>query len=208
MALVEPMDRSHDGGMKMKNNSETLPMATEPAEHIQGKKVPYGSPVYNGIAEFLIDEALILDENRLLDWAKTLAEDLIYVAPVRTTRMNEDRISDIDRNSQHYDDDYGSVILRIRRFTESKSVWAENPRARTRRFVTNISVWETGRAGEYAVTSYLLLMKNKLESPSYDFITARRNDVLRLADGALKLARRESIIDMSVLGVPNLINFL
>ena len=173
-----------------------------------GEKIPYGSPVYNQIAGFYIDEALLLDENRLLEWGEMLAEDLIYTAPMRTTRWNEDTKSDVVRSVQHFDDNYTTICLRIRRLTESKNVWAENPRARTRRFVTNVSAHRTNNPDEFAVTSYILLMKTRGESSDYQFVTARRNDLLRLAEGALKIAKREFIVDMSVLGVPNLINFL
>lgn len=173
-----------------------------------GERVCYGDPDYNRIADFLIEEALLLDDNKLIEWVERLAEDLIYTAPVRTTRANEDSAGELVRGGQHYDDDYASIRLRVRRFTESKSVWADNPRARSRRFVTNISVWRSAKAGEFEVTSYLLLMKNKLESPTYEIVTARRNDLIRFTDDGLRLARREAIVDMSVLGVPNLINFL
>ncbi len=179
-----------------------------PATPSLGDKIRYGSPLYNEIAEFYIDEALLLDDNRLLEWVATLTEDLVYTAPMRVTRMNEDPVSDIVRSVQHFDDNFTTISLRARRLTESRNVWAENPRARTRRFVSNVSAHHTAKQDELAVVSYVLLMRNKAESPNYTFVTARRNDVLRLVDGKLKLARRESIIDMSVLGVPHLVTFL
>src|ERR1700733_1904932 len=181
---------------------------TESTSHPARKTIPYGSPLYNQIAQFLIEEAVMLDDNRLSDWQDQLTEDLVYTAPLRTTRWNEDPVSDIVRSVQHFKDDRQSINLRIRRLTESKSVWAENPHHRTKRFVANILVHETEVADEYAVTSYILLMKNRLDEPEYQFVTARRDDVLRLADGALKLAKREFVVDMARLGVPNLISFM
>ncbi len=179
-----------------------------PAIPPMGEKIRYGSPRYNEIAEFYIEEALLLDDNRLLEWIETLTVDLLYTAPMRVTRMNEDPVSDIVRTVQHFDDNYTTIRLRARRLSESRNVWAENPRARTRRFVSNVSAHYTAKLDEFAVVSYVLLMRNKAESPNYTFVTARRNDVLRLVDGKLKLAQRESIIDMSVLGVPHLVTFL
>ena len=60
---------------------EQAPVATE----VPTQRVPIGSPVYNQILEFLYDEACMLDEIRLKDWVATLAEDLVYTAPLRQT---------------------------------------------------------------------------------------------------------------------------
>lgn len=170
--------------------------------------VPFGSLDYNAIAQFLTEEALLLDDNRLLEWKERLTEDISYSAPIRVSRWNDDAAGSIDRSGQHFLDDYASISLRIRRLTESKNVWTSNPQYRTRRFISNILVWETPDPDEFSVTSYLLLMRNKLESPHYETVTGCRDDRIRRVDGALKLARREFIIDMSVLGVPNLISFV
>src|SRR5262245_25329109 len=177
MAVVEPLDRCHDGRRVMAQEQVVRSSEVSPAqaERSLREKVRYGSPLYNQIAEFYIEEALLLDENRLLEWADTLAEDLIYTAPMRITRLNEDPEGDIVRSVQHFDDNYTTVRLRIRRLTESKNVWSENPRARTRRFVGNVSAHHTDKENELAVVSYVLLMRNKSEAPTYQFVTARRN---------------------------------
>ena len=49
---------------------------------------------------------------------------------------------------------------------------------------------------------------SRFDSPDLDLISGERNDVLRLVDGQLKLARREVILDQAVLGTPNLAIFL
>jgi hypothetical protein len=45
-------------------------------------RVPVGSPTYNQIAEFLYEEAWLLDEIRLAEWVARLDFDLRYTCPV------------------------------------------------------------------------------------------------------------------------------
>ena len=45
----------------------------ETAPALRSTRVPVGSAVYNSVVEFLYEEACMLDEIRLKDWAATLA---------------------------------------------------------------------------------------------------------------------------------------
>jgi 3-phenylpropionate/cinnamic acid dioxygenase small subunit len=144
-----------------------------------GQVVPIGSPLYNRVVEFLYVEARLLDEIRLKEWGATLAEDLIYTAPLRETRPVSQMAASVVRTTQHYDDDWRSVMGRIMRLTGTKSAWAEDPPSRTRRLVTNIWVEQGDQPDEF-----------------------------RLADERFKLARREILLDQAVLGTPNLAIFL
>src|SRR3546814_2456320 len=104
-----------------------------------GKGLAVGSPVYNELVQFLHEEAGYLDDLEFDAWAELLAEDLVYVAPLRSTRAGRDRHKSIDRTMFHFEDDYHSMMGRIGRLG-TKSAWAEDPPSRTRRFVTNIRV--------------------------------------------------------------------
>ena len=174
----------------------------------KAKRVPIGSPVYNQIVEYLYDEATMLDEIRLRDWGATLAEDLVYGAPLRQTRSLAQQAASVVRTMQHYHDDYRSMMGRIMRLTGTKSAWAEDPPSRTRRLVTNVMVHHTDKADEFAVVSYLLVMRSRFNFDEYDLISAERRDVLRRSDDTFKLARREILLDQAVLGTPNLAIFL
>jgi 3-phenylpropionate/cinnamic acid dioxygenase small subunit len=169
-------------------------------------RVPLGSPVYNAILETLYDEAAALDERRFDDWNAMLTPDLIYQAPIRITRTGPNRDRDVMRTMFHFDDDYGSIQLRLGRL--AKSAWAEDPPSRCRRFITNVRIGECDAAGEYDVVSYLFLERSRGDNPDNESLTAERRDIWREVDGKYMLARREIIVDQSVLGMSNLAVFL
>lgn len=173
-----------------------------------GQVVPIGSPLYNRVVEFLYVEARLLDEIRLKEWGATLAEDLIYTAPLRETRPVSQMAASVVRTTQHYDDDWRSVMGRIMRLTGTKSAWAEDPPSRTRRLVTNIWVEQGDQPNEFWVRSNLLVTRSRFNFDELDLISGERRDVLRLADERFKLARREILLDQAVLGTPNLAIFL
>ena len=67
---------------------------------------------------------------------------------------------------------------------------------------------ECETAGEYEVVSYLYLERSRGDNPHNEQLTAERRDVWRDVDGSYVLARREIIVDQSVLGMSNLAVFL
>ena len=173
---------------------------------VSRKRVPLGSEVYNRLLETLYDEAAALDERRFDDWVAMIAEDIVYQAPIRLTRTGKHRDRDVMRTMFHFDEDYNSLMLRTGRL--QKSAWAEDPPSRCRRFVTNVRVGECDSAGEYEVVSYLYLERSRGDNPENETATAERRDIWREVEGEYKLARREIIVDQSVLGMSNFAVFL
>lgn len=171
------------------------------------RQIIVGSPAYSEIVTFLYQEAALLDQLCFDEWSALLAEDLRYNAPLRVTRTNSSKGDTIIRTTQHFDDDYNSILGRIRRL-KTKSAWAEDPRSRTRRLITNVLAYETAQADEYEVVSYLLLTRSRYEEPQLGILSAERHDLLRRVGAGFKLARREIIVDQSVLGMQNLAVFL
>jgi 3-phenylpropionate/cinnamic acid dioxygenase small subunit len=169
-------------------------------------RVPLGSDLYNRLLENLYDEAAALDERRFDDWVALLARDLIYQAPIRITRTGANRDRDVMRTMFHFDEDYNSILMRTGRL--QKSAWAEDPPSRCRRFVTNVRAAYSEIAGEYEVVSYLFLERSRGDNPHNETLTAERRDVWREGEGGFALARREIIVDQSVLGMSNLAVFL
>lgn len=172
-----------------------------------GERVPLGSPLYNGIVEYLYEEASLLDQLRLQEWGARLATDLVYTAPLRQTLGSARQAATFVRTMQHFHDDYRSVMGRIMRLT-GKSAWAEDPPSRTRRLVTNVLVHTTAKPDEFAVVSYLLITRSRFNFDEFDLISGERHDVLRRDGASFKLARREILLDQAVLGTPNLAIFL
>lgn len=169
-------------------------------------RIPSGEPMYNRICDFLYDEAELLDELKLNEWMECFTEDLVYQAPVKVTRTRSDR-GDPGRTMMHLYEDLNSMKLRIFRIENTRVAWAEEPRSRTRRLVTNVIVHETEQENEFEVTSYFLVTRNRFEQSDYQLMSGKRLDRLRLIDGKFKLARRIIDLDMSVLSMPNLAIF-
>jgi len=84
------------------------------------------------IDEFLIREAALLDEWRLEEWLALMAPDARYLVPPLDAP-----------DADHHDtlfliaDDRRTLASRVRQLL-SGTTWAENPRSRTRRLVTNV----------------------------------------------------------------------
>ncbi|MDA9367970.1 hypothetical protein N9R27_00585 [Flavobacteriaceae bacterium] len=180
---------------------------TTKPEAQMGAPVGIGSDIYNRVLQHYYTEALLLDNIRLQEWGATLAQDLQYTVPVRQTRTVEDIEASYLRAVQHMDDDYGSIMGRIMRLS-GKSAWSENPPSRTRRFVSNVQVFETENPDEFTSINYLLLTRNRFDDDFFDLIPCQRNDLLRMGDSGILLARREVLIDQALLGTPNLSIFL
>lgn len=162
-------------------------------------------PAYNRIALFLYLEARALDRRDFVTWKAMLAEDITYRMPIRVTK---DRQHDgIDQGMLHFDDDYISLSSRLSRL-DLKSAWAEEPPSRTRRMVTNILVSPTDRDNEFAVYSYLHLLRSRGDETEMSHLSCERRDRIRFVGDECKIFKRDIIMDQSVLGMPNLAVFL
>ena len=65
----------------------------------------------------------------------------------------------------------------LRRFLEATE-YAEDPPSRTRRFVSNVRVRSDG-SEDLDVRSYVLLLRSRFDSPTFEIVCAERRDVLR-----------------------------
>lgn len=184
-------------------------VATEEQSNLPAvtEKVIVGEPIYNQVAQHLFDEAALLDSLDLRVWQKSFTEDILYQAPVQLTARKSEHLPK-KRQMMHLYENYFSMELRIHKICDTAVCWAEEPRSRTRRLITNVRVWQTETENEYAVTSYFLIPRNRFEASDYQIISGERNDRLRLIDGEWKLARRDIILDMAVLSMPNLAIFI
>lgn len=162
---------------------------------------------YWDVYSFLMGEAQLLDEHREREWLDSCcADDILYLMPVRETRERGagDGFSD---EMFYFEEDRGSLELRVRRL-ETEYAWAEDPPSRTRHFVTNVRIEPGDSEDELFVRSNLLLYRSQGTDRHYDTVSAERRDVLRREDEGLKLARREILLDHTVLTMHNLSVFL
>jgi 3-phenylpropionate/cinnamic acid dioxygenase small subunit len=155
-------------------------------------------PAFLEILEFLTEEAAMLDHDQHLEWLELLTDDISYRMPVRETRYRQDG-DDGNPGMSYFRDDRWSLGLRARRNVEFEYAYDRDPAPRVRRLVTNLLVWQGDGADEYEAQSYIMLLKNRFNNPSYDLLSAERHDVIRRTPEGLRLARRDIIVDMQLL---------
>jgi phthalate 3,4-dioxygenase subunit beta len=167
----------------------------------------YRDPDHADAHQFLVEEAVLLDRHDLAGWLGLLTDDVRYLMPVRVAAARGagfDTLPDMG----HFDEDRYALRKRVDRFA-TEHAWAEDPPSRTRRFVTNVRTFRAETAGELRVESSLLLFRSRGDNREADLLSAGRTDLLRRAgDGELRLARREVLVDETVLRTQNLAIFL
>jgi 3-phenylpropionate/cinnamic acid dioxygenase small subunit len=153
------------------------------------------------VVEWLHREAELLDDGHERAWLESLvSREVVYQVPLRQTRRRADGSGFVEGGFL-LDECYGSLSTRITR-NESPWAWTEDPPPRTRRFVTNIRVRDVD--GGLAVRSNLLVYRTRGDQTEPHLLSGERHDVLRREDGSLRLHRRVVLLDLSVLGVPNM----
>jgi 3-phenylpropionate/cinnamic acid dioxygenase small subunit len=145
------------------------------------------------IEEFLYREAWILDEHRLEEWLALFTDDAEYLVPLR-----ENVQGDVEPAGHPIiKDDKLMLMARIRKDQTGLS-HVETPRSMTCHLISNIFVDEGPELGEYTVfSSFVVRQARKLRGEAW--WVGRRTDVLRRTNGALKIARREVLLDTTVL---------
>ena len=157
------------------------------------------------ISDFLVQEAEYLDDRQYEDWLTLFAPDIHYTAPIRVHRKSP--ASDIIDDIGHFDDNFASLTMRVKRL-RTDVAWAEDPPSHTRRLITNIRIRLTGITDELDVRSNLLMFRSRGDRGSYDLIVGERQDRFRRIGQEWKIARRRAILDQSSLGTKNLGVFL
>lgn len=158
------------------------------------------------VNQFYNQEARALDDEDYETWFSMLAEDLQYWMPARESVFRKDEKTDSTSNMNHYNETLPSLQLRVARL-HSGAAWAEDPRTRYRHIVSNVEVELGDAAGEIKVRSNTLVYRSRLEREEY-WLLAKRDDVLREADGSFKVAKRKITPDFTSLLSKNLNVFL
>jgi phthalate 3,4-dioxygenase subunit beta len=167
--------------------------------------LPFADPRHLRAFEWAVREAEVLDNRRYRDWLAMLTDDVVYRMPVRVTAAHslEDSLSDM----HHFDEDRYSLEKRVERF-ETEHAFTEDPPSRTRHFVTNPRTRLGASEDELVLQTYVLLFRSRLDVREPSWIAAERTDTLREEGDVLKLARRDIVVDDSVLRTQNLAVFI
>jgi 3-phenylpropionate/cinnamic acid dioxygenase small subunit len=172
-----------------------------------GKQVPVTEPRHLQIVAWLEDESSLLDDDNLTGWLAILAPDIIYRAPVRTTRDHRSK-GVFESEMFHFNETIMTLMLKLMRLTQTDTAWSENPLSRTQRIVHKVRAYETDKPDEYEVYSSILLIRSRYDEAALEFLPARRVDVIRVSDDGWKLASRTIYFEQATLGVQNLTIYL
>lgn len=168
------------------------------------------------ISRFLFREARLLDAGDVRRWLdEMIAPDIRYMVPVRLTRerheMFERDAHEFSSGAFYLNENHATLTTRVLRL-EGEYAWAEDPPSRTRHFISNVVVepdTDDLRNAHWCVTSNVLLFRGKYDSPSHEFLSYQRRDVIGEGDdGRLRLHERTALLDHTTLPLPNLAIFL
>jgi len=135
------------------------------------------------IEEFLFHEAKLIDEHRYDEWLALWTEDGLYWVPCNSDDANP------ARQAMIIYDNRARLDERVYRLT-SGAAWAQQPRSRTRRLISNVEVRETD--GGYAVESNCLIAE--LRRSRQDLFAARILHTLRPAGDSFRIALKKVLL--------------
>ncbi|MDP1963085.1 MAG: aromatic-ring-hydroxylating dioxygenase subunit beta [Reyranella sp.] len=173
-------------------------MATQ---DLRAVPAPAADPVTRAeVEDFLINEAALLDEWKLEEWLTLVADDGRYLVPSLDSPDSDHRtalflISDDRRN-------LGSRVKQLL----SRTTWAEFPRSRTRRLVSNVRILE--RTGDQVkVTANFAVWR--FQHDATDCYVGRYVHLLvRSPDGGLLFRERRAILDLESLRPHGKVSFI
>ena len=165
------------------------------------------------VEDFYYHEADLLDERRFREWLDLLAEDIGYFMPIRrNVKFGQHAARENTRQGEGiscFDEDKWTLTKRVDQILTGVH-YAEEPLSRITHMVSNVQVKgvrpQIDDARELDVTSRFLVYQNRVEYETYTFV-GRRHDTLRLTDSGWKIARREILLEQSILLAKNLTTF-
>lgn len=157
------------------------------------------------VERLLYREARLLDERKYDDWLELWAMDCRYHVPVRSNvaaKPGEGVIHiegemDSDTGMALVDDNKMLLFTRIARLKTGKA-WCENPPSRSRRFVSNVEVYNGEKEQTYKVYSNLLQFRSRRDREEALFSSQRRDIIVQQGE-SLIFKERKVVLDSHVL---------
>lgn len=147
--------------------------------------------------EWLFREAALLDEGDFEAWLDLFDDDLRYWAPVRANLPRGDEELDDATRLAHFDDDKGTLELRIKRL-RTGFAHAEEPPSRIRHFVTNVRVLDCDDPERAQIASNLLVFRSR-ERREEVLFSCGRCDWWRRATTGWRCEERRILFDHDVI---------
>jgi 3-phenylpropionate/cinnamic acid dioxygenase small subunit len=159
---------------------------------------------YAEIRDFLYEEAALLDDRRYENWFALLTQEIEYRVLGKVVRA----ASAPPLEFTVLDDRLADIRMRINQISNPKLTFAENPAPFTRRSINNIRAKSSPMADRYCVDSNLLMYRQDAAAREPYLISAARRDILLRSGDALRIAKRDVHLDLSVVASANLPTFL
>lgn len=141
--------------------------------------------------DFLVHEAALLNEWRLLEWRALFTAECRYLVP----NMAGDPYAPPESSLYLIADDGHHLTERVKRLGK-KSAHAEYPRSRTRRLISNVRILERG-AGALKVESSFVTYR--ASQGVTDTFFGRHEHLLVENRGMVRIREKRTILDMETL---------
>lgn len=144
------------------------------------------------IQEFLHREAHLLDERRFRQWLDLFTEDAEYLIP-----LTESTQGNVAAAGHPIVKDSKEMLLARVMKDETGFSHAETPVSMTCHLISNIIVDESSSEDAQVKSAFIVRQARKLRDEAW--WVGRRTDQLRQVDGTWKIARREIVLDTTLL---------
>lgn len=161
------------------------------------------------VADFLYQEADLLDDRRYTEWLDFLAEDYQYSVPLRMN-VQYDNVAEREQTRAGtdicwFDEGKPTARLRVAQLATGQH-WAEEPVSRVTHLVGNVRL-ESATLPEVDVSCRFVVYRNRVADET-DFLVGRRKDRLRTTGDGWQVCRRTLLLDQAVLLAKNLSVFV
>ena len=159
------------------------------------------------VEDFLYNEADLLDDHRYEDWLDLFTEDARYFMPMRRNVSSEEMEMEntAERHEMSwFDEGKATLIMRVKQIRTGVH-WAEEPFSRVSHLVCNIRILDSS-PDEVKIKSRFIVYRNRMVDEESLFV-GKRFDTLRRDGDSWKIARREIVMDQSVMLSKNFTNF-
>ncbi len=176
-----------------------MTLAANPRAGARKTAAPIMAEVTAEVAEFFYLEAELLDDWRLDDWLELLDPAASYlVHPLDV------RVDDPAKALFLVADDRARLDSRVAQL-KGRSAWAENPRSRTRRLVTNVRV---GLEPDGAIRGDANFAVYRFKNDQTDVYVGRYRYLLVRTPQGLRLRERSVMLDLEALRPQGKLSFI
>lgn len=148
----------------------------------------------DAVVSFVHDETHLLNEERYEEWLGLLSEDFDYRLPTPQVR-DDPRVRPYSDRSLLAWESVHSLRLRFERI-QTDYAWADRPPSFHRRHLTAVRVAPGAVEGEWTVSADEIVARSRVPEGTH-MVSALREDLVRVEEGRLRLARRTVFVDLN-----------